>query len=326
MSLSGLANEGSPVLLATFESILPIFLLIVGGVCLRRLPIVDQGAWPGLEQLGFWFLYPTLLFTSILKADFAGLRLDALLLALVLSIALMGGLVLALWLPLRRLGLATGPEYSSIFQTSLRWNGFMALAVAENLFPPEGAAVVALVMATIIIPINVMSVAVVVRFSGRGRGDWPRILRSIAINPLVLASVAALALRAAPFDLYAPFDQALDLVGRAALGMGLIALGAGLRLGDMTTLRAALWLPVVLKLCLFPVLLIGLALSFGVAGGELRYIALCAAVPTALNGYLLARQLGGDAELYAAVATLQTALSFLTIPAVLGAVAYIASG
>ena len=36
-----------------------------------------------------------------------------------------------------------------------------------------------------------------------------------------------------------------------------------------------------------------------------------------MNGYLLARQLGGDAELYAAVTTLQTAVSFFTIPAML---------
>ncbi len=36
-----------------------------------------------------------------------------------------------------------------------------------------------------------------------------------------------------------------------------------------------------------------------------------------MNGYLLARQMGGDAELYAAVTTLQTVVSFLTIPAVL---------
>lgn len=30
------------------------------------------------------------------------------------------------------------------------------------------------------------------------------------------------------------------------------------------------------------------------------YLALSAAVPTAMNGYLLARHLGGDAELYPA--------------------------
>jgi predicted permease len=36
-----------------------------------------------------------------------------------------------------------------------------------------------------------------------------------------------------------------------------------------------------------------------------------------MNGYVLAKQMGGDAELYATVTTLQTLLSFATIPAAL---------
>ncbi|MEQ8400317.1 MAG: AEC family transporter [Roseitalea porphyridii] len=312
-------------MLATFESTLPIFLLLVAGNVLRRLPLVDDAAWPGLEKLGFWFLYPALLFVTILNADFSGLQLDAMILALVLSIVAMGALTLALWPVLRAGGLATAPEFSSIFQTSVRWNGFMALAIAERIFPAAGIAVVALVMAAIIIPINVQSVAVVTRFADRS-APWGYVVRSVARNPLILASTAALVLRAAPFDLYGPLNQTFDLVGRAALGMGLLTIGAGLRPSEMLRPRMAVWIPVVLKLAVYPALLIGLAMLCGVTGPELRYLALCAAVPTAMNGFLLARQLGGDAELYATVTTLQTAVSFLSIPAVLTLVAYIGSG
>lgn len=45
-----------------------------------------------------------------------------------------------------------------------------------------------------------------------------------------------------------------------------------------------------------------------------------------MNGYLLARQLGGDAGFYAAVVTLQTAIAFFTIPLVLSVTAQLASG
>jgi predicted permease len=116
------------------------------------------------------------------------------------------------------------------------------------------------------------------------------------------------------------------LIGRAALAMGLVAIGAGLKPGDLFHPRFALWLPVLLKLIVFPALLLGLAVAFGVRGPELQYLALCAAVPTAMNGYLLARQLGGDAELYAAVTTVQTAVAFFTIPAVLALTAQFTSG
>jgi len=310
---------------AVFESILPIFLLIAAGNLLRRFPGVDNAAWPGLEQLGFWFLYPALLFVTIVNADFSGLALDALFAALLAAIALMIVLLLALWPPLRASGLVARSQYSSLFQTGLRWNGFMALAIAEELFPPAGAAVVALVMAVIIVPVNVASVLVVTRFAQTG-GGWRRVFRGLALNPLILASLAALAVRWQPFGLYGPLNETLDLVGRAALGMGLLAIGAGLRPGDVLRPRLSMWIAVALKLAVFPLLLISIAVGFGVRGPELHYLGLCAAVPTAMNGYLLARQLGGDAGFYAAVVTLQTAIAFFTIPLVLSVTAQLASG
>ncbi len=209
---------------------------------------------------------------------------------------------------------------SSLFQTSLRWNGFVALAVAQKMFPPEGSAVVALVMATIIIPINIASVAVVARFGDRSP-SWRRVALSTATNPLILACLAGIVMRVMPFGIYDPVMQALDFVAHAAIGMGLIVIGAGLRLGDLARGRLALWLPVPLKLVLFPAMLLALGPAFGVSGPQLGYLVLCGAVPTAMNGYVLARQLGGDAELYAATTTLPTALSFFTIPAFLAAAA-----
>ena len=312
-------------MLAIFESVLPIFLLLVAGNVLRRLPLIDERAWPGLEQLSYWFLYPVLLFITIIRADFSGLRLDAMLGALCLALAIMIGFTLLLWPLLGRLGLIRRSEYSSIFQTAIRWNGFMAFAIAEKLFPVGGPVVVALVMAVIIAPINIVSVTVVARL-GTASPDWSAVSRAVVTNPLILASFGAIAFRALPFGLYAPLDQTLDLIGRASLGMGLITIGAGLKPAQLLSARLAAWLPVLIKLVMFPAVVVGIALAFGIRGNELSYLALCGAVPTATNGYVLARQLGGDAELYAAVATLQTALSFLTIPAVLTVTAYLASG
>lgn len=310
-------------MLATFESILPVFLLILAGNIIRRLPLVDQAAWPGLEQLGYWVLYPALLFITILNADFSGLSLDAMIAALLVAVLAMCALTFALWPLLDRSGLAKVSEFSSIFQTAVRWNGFIALAVAQKIFPPAGMAVVALVMAVIIIPINLASVFVVTRFADRS-ANWSKIGRGMATNPLILASLSAIVLRSLGINLYDPIDETLDLVGRAALGMGLVSIGAGLKVRDLWQPRVAILLPVVLKLLFFPVLLVGIAVAFGVSGQELAYLALCAAVPTAMNGYLLARQLGGDAELYAAVTTLQTIVSFFTIPAVLAVTAQFA--
>ncbi|MDJ1464060.1 AEC family transporter [Nitratireductor sp. GZWM139] len=310
---------------AIFESILPIFLLIIAGNVLRRTPLISDETWPGLEQLCYWFLYPSLLFITIANADFSELRLDAMLGALIVSVLSFIALVLALWPALRATGLVRHAQYSSVFQTAVRWNGFMALAVAQKLFPPEGAAVVALVMATIIIPINIASVFVVTRFAD-STASLSKVMLDVARNPMILAAATAVLLRFMPFDLYPPLNQTLDLVGRAALGMGLLTIGASLQTDDFRAAGASLWISSFLKLLFFPVLMIAVALGFGVSGPALSYLALCAAVPTAMNGFLLARQLGGDAPLYASITTVQTALAFFTIPLVLTLVSQFVSG
>jgi hypothetical protein len=310
-------------MLPIFESILPIFLLIVGGNLLRRMPLIDSSAWIGLDQIGFWFLYPALLFVTIYNADFSGLQLDAMMAALLVALVAMIAITLALWPLLKSTGLVRKSEFSSIFQTAVRWNSFIALAIAQKIFPPAGMAVVALVMAVIIIPINLTTVFTVTRFADHSI-NWPRIGRGIVTNPMIIGSLAAILLRQLPFQLYGPLNQSLGLIANAALGMGLLAVGAALRVSDLWQPRLALILPLVLKLGVFPILLVGAGLAFGVSGLQLSYLALCAAVPSAMNGYLLARQLGGDAELYAAVTTLQTAVSFFTIPAALAITAQVA--
>jgi len=52
----------------------------------------------------------------------------------------------------------------------------------------------------------------------------------------------------------------------------------------------------------------------GLGPTETLVAVLFGAVPTASSAYTLARQLGGDAPLMAAIVTVQTALAFITLP------------
>jgi predicted permease len=67
-------------------------------------------------------------------------------------------------------------------------------------------------------------------------------------------------------------------------------------------------------------------MAVGLTGTNLALLTLSAAVPTAMNGYVLAKQMGGDADFYAAAATVQTALAFFTIPIAMYLANYAAGG
>ncbi|WEZ83757.1 AEC family transporter [Rhizobium sp. 32-5/1] len=307
-----------------FESILPIFLLVLLGVWLKRSPLIDLTLWEGLEQLGYFILFPALLFSTLATADFAGMKADATAVATIGSITLMSACLLALWPELRRRNVSP-PAFTSVFQTATRWNGFMALAIAQKLYGPIGLSLTALVMTLIIIPINFYNVGVLVWFGGGSRG-LKFFAVKIATNPLIVSSVLGILLNVFAIPVYGPVLSAVEMLGNASLSLGLVMVGAGLKVADALRPSLLAIFAVFLKLVMMPVFMVGASYLLGIRGDALMVIALGASVPTAMNGYLLAKQMGGDAPLYAAVATVQTLVSFFTIPLVLTVTGYIAAG
>ncbi|EHS52876.1 Auxin Efflux Carrier [Rhizobium sp. PDO1-076] len=311
-------------MLIIFESILPIFLLVLIGVVLKRTPLINDSFWGGLEQFGYYVLFPALLFETLATTNFSAMNSGSVSLVSLLAVGIMSGVCLALWPLLRNRGMGA-PAYTSIFQTATRWNGFMALAIGEKLAGPSGLAVIAVIMAAIIVPLNLINVGIMVWFSGRGRSFKAFAVRIIT-NPIIIGSALGVVVNVLGIRIYDPLMTTVDLIAGSSLSLGLINVGAGLRIQDAVKPQPAVILSVFLKLILFPVVSVSLALLFGLSGETVIMIALGAAVPTAMNGYTLARQMGGDAELYAAAATVQTVAAFFTIPTVLYLVAQVAAG
>ena len=311
-------------MLIIFESILPIFLLVLLGVALKRSPLINGSFWDGLEQCGYYVLFPALLFHTLATADFASLETGAIGVTAVVVVVLVSALVLSLWPLLRRIGV-TPSAYSSVFQTATRWNAFIALAIAGKTYGDLGLTVVALVMAVVIVPINLINVAVLLSFSGTRTSHGAFVLR-IVTNPLIISSLLVVIVNRLGVPIYEPLMTSVDLVGRAALSLGLIAVGAGLRISDALKPRPLVLFSTAIKLVFFPLLMIAAALIAGITGPAVALLGLSAGVPTAMNGYLLAKKMGGDAELYAATATVQTVFSFVTIPLVLMVAAQFAAG
>lgn len=311
-------------MLVVFQSILPIFLLVLLGMALKRAPVINADFWVGLEQCSYWVLFPALLFVTMVKADFSNTEDLAVSLAAIISVIVMSGGLLLAWPLFRKLRIGS-PAFTSLFQTATRWNAFMALAIAAKTFGQQGLTTVGLVMAAITIPLNLINVTVLLWFSGHQR-NYRALLYRIVTNPLILATALGILVNIAGIPIYEPVMTAVELLSQASLSLGLITVGAGLRIMDALKPRPITLLAVFLKLIFFPLVAVGVGTLTGIGGDGLVLLALSAAVPTAMNGYLLAKQLNGDADLYAAAATLQVAGSFLSIPMVMTAVAYAAAG
>jgi predicted permease len=311
-------------MLLIFESILPVFLLVLLGIGLKRTSLINVSFWDGIEQCSYYVLFPALLFQTMAKADFTDSVAVSVSLIAILSFVSMSLLVLACWPLLKRIGMPPA-SYTSLYQTATRWNGFMALAIASRISGEHGLLIVGMVMAAVLVPVNIGSIAVLAWFT-TGNRSYRMLAIRIVRNPMIIGTLAGIAVNLAHVPIYQPILDTVGMLAEASLSLGLITVGAGLRMADALKPSPGVVAAVVLKLAVFPMLAIGVGLSLGLTGENLSLLALSAAVPTAMNGYVLAKQMGGDAPFYAAAAMVQTALAFFTIPIAMSFARYVAGG
>jgi len=309
-----------------FESIFPIFAIVMLGFLLRKSQFVPAENWKSIEELCFWIFFPCILVTTMVEANLASIRLGPYTQTILFTIASVSIFSLALWPILRKHWSTSRGQFSTIFQTSTRWHGFIALAIVIKLFGGEGATLIAISFAIMVPILQVSNILVLAAFSTNYHLSFVQISKTILTNPIIWGVCLGLIINLTQTTIWPPLMTTLDLLGRAALGVSLLALGAGLSLQAALKPSKELLVGLVNKLVLTPIVMAGWAIWFGISGLPLTVLVVCAAVPTAMNGYLFAKKMGGDAELYAATSTIQTTVSFITIPIFLWLVQTYAGG
>jgi malonate transporter and related proteins len=301
-------------------ALLPVFLLMALGAVLKRRLMRLETQWNGLERLTYYVLFPMLLIQTLVKADFSNVPVAGVGGALFMSALVMSLLCLALWPLFRRHGV-DGPAFTSIFQGATRIQTYVALSVSRNLFAATGLALASIAMVAIIPLVNVFSVAVLAHYAAPERHSVRTIVMTVVKNPLIWACAIGLCINVIHLPLPKIWHEVADALGGASLAIGLLVTGAGLHLEGLLKPSAAAAAGVFLKLFGMPALAIGLALWFGVSGTGLVIVVVCAAAPTSPSSYVLARQMGGDAQLLAQIITLQTILAAVTMPLFIALVA-----
>lgn len=296
-----------------FASLIAVFLVIATGWALKTREAVSPAHWIGVERLTYQVLFPAVVIHTLASADLGRLPVLAMGMSLVLSILTVASLLLATRPLMARAGI-DGPAFTSIFQGSVRWNTFVGLAMAAGLAGRDGTTLMAIAVAAMIPLLNVMCVLVLARYAKGRPMSASGTIRSIAYNPFIWSSAVGLALNQVQWLLPAAFTTYVDILGRAALGIGLLVVGAGLDLRKLAAPRLAHGIAIALKLCVMPLLAWSFARLFGLTGPALTMTVVAAAVPTATAAYFLARDLGGDAPLMAEITTLQTLLALATLP------------
>jgi predicted permease len=298
-------------------ALIPVFAVIMIGYTLQATQLIRDDEWTGINHLCYYLLLPMLIIKSLSTANLSATPVFSIAGAMILAVLSMSAL---LWLCkpllLRFLELSNA-GFTSLFQGATRWHGFIALAIIAALYGDNGILIGSIGLATMIPLLNTINVSILSLYGDKKEASPPSLARMLSRNPFIIGCAIGISLNLAPFQLPAPALGTLDLVGRAALGISLLTVGAALKPALVFDKLPAVLSTTLVRLLGMPVLMVLSCMVFGVRGDSLVIAIICAAVPTASSGYILARKMGGDADLMASIITFQVLAAIITLPLVI---------
>ena len=215
-----------------------------------------------------------------------------------------------------------GATASSILQGAARHNAFIALIVAERLFGSQGLSEAVLITA-FLIPITnivVVTLMIVLIKGGRQKGVFQTVLRDLITNPLLIAVTLGVGVNMLKITPIPSINEITDILGKAALPIMLLGVGANIRMKNLSTVGIPTFIATLGKMVVFPIVIFFVAVAMGASELTTMVAVIFGAVPTAVSSFTFARQLGGDSLMMSKCITMQTALSFFTMPLTLGLV------
>ncbi len=322
----------SEIFLYSFNAVMPILLLMLLGVLLRKLHFADQAFFKKANSLVFRVFLPLLLFCNVYDIEtLSDVNWRAVLfcVAIVLLLALIGTLLAKLFIPNR---LQKGPFIQCVFRSNC---AIVGIPLAEALGGAPAVAFTAVATAATIPLFNMLAVICLSYYSDETRkpsiGETllrtvknPLII-SVALGLLVIFIRSLLPLRAdgtavfllerdCPF-----FFSALSIAAKAATPLALVVLGARFDFTAVKTLRRQIALGTFMRIVFAPLLAISAGVLLTRLGiltiGKVEYPALVAIFgsPIAVSSAVMIGEIGGDDQLGAQFVVWTSVFSMFTI-------------
>jgi predicted permease len=302
------------------NSIAPIFLLIALGKVLQKSGFFSEPFFKSLNRFVFWFALPSLLISSIssAKLEFGTIsRIVALFgSATLLSLAVAWGIARMLKLP--------APTKGAFIQGSFRGNGaFVGLPVILYTLAeahPEAHALGTVVLAPVVVLFNVLSVSVLLHYGKNKHSAGDSIATfflQIVKNPMLMACVLGIAFNLLGINLPVFLVRSLDALGKSALPLVLMSIGAGLAFERLKGAASPSLIAALIKVVVAPALGFLLAGLFHLDQTGKMIAIFYLGCPAAGMSYVMADVMGNDATLAGRIIAVSTLLSAITLPIII---------
>lgn len=296
-----------------FNQVAVIFLLMLLGAFIRKIGFLHPQSVNDLTNITLYFLSPLVIIKAF-EQPFSSVRFHQLaVLVIGVFLTYFVSIILAKLVFYREKDLNI--KRIAIYGSSYSNNGFMGIPLAQGLFGSIGVFYAVASM----IGFNVMSWTQGIGiFQEKQQRHWGTELKKILLNPNIIAIILGLIMFISSYHLPKIIASFVNYTSPAFTPLSMIIIGSNL--ADMEVksieLPTRLWLSLVLRNLVFPILGIFIIVTLGVTGVPLYTTVILSACPVAGLVVLFTLQAHGNAKPATMLMSLSTILSLITIPIV----------
>jgi len=301
-------------LVFSINAVLPIFLIMIFGMALKRLGVIDPTGAKQMNALLFNFALPIRLFLDLYVSDFSELW-DVRLMIFTAGSVLVFFFIcwgLAIWLmPNRQM---KGAFIQGGFRSNFAILGLPLVASIMGYIPPA-----AIVIITVVVPLfNILSVFILTVYSGEDvspKKIMSSSAKSIAKNPLILGVIAGFLFALIRIPIPAVLSSTLFHIADLSTPLALIVIGSSMNFSKVKERISPTLIVCVLKLVVMPLLFLPLAFLFGISNDGIIVLFVMYAAPTAIASYVMAYYMDSDEHFASSIVMFTSMLCIFTYTA-----------
>lgn len=292
----------------SYNAIVPIFLLVLIGVLLKKAKVVDEHFASKATNLVFKVCLPAMLFKDIATINIiekfdTRLVLFSVCATIILFIA---GIVCSVVIadPSRRAAFAQG-----VFRSNY---AILGVPLTKAIFPPEIAVNASVLLAVTVPFYNVLSVVLLTSLLEKKRNP-KAILLGIMKNPLIIGAISGTAFSLLHISLPVIIMKPMGYLSDMCTPLSLIVIGASFTWSSAKETFKPAFIASISKTFISPLIFMPIAIVLGIEGDALGVLFIFLASPAAVSSYTMIRNMGGNYHMAGNIVLLSTALSFFAI-------------
>ena len=293
----------------SFESVFPIFVLMLLGYLLKTLNIVEEKVFGGINKLIFKVFLPVLLFYNIYNTGTAEVFNLKLILFILISVVFvfLAGIFSVKYIS------DENPKRGVMLQGFFRSNFAILGIPLVNYICGENNSGLASLMVAVVVPLfNVLAVISLETFR-RGRIDFVKILRGIITNPLIIGCIIGAVFFVTGVKLPGILEKPVKDISGIASPLAIVVLGASFTFNSVKGYLREIVITVAARLLIVPAICLTAAVLMGFRGEALACLLVVFGSPVAVSSFAMAQQMDGDEKLAAHVVVFSSVFCLLSL-------------